>query len=98
MSAFKGTPGPWRIHRGDLTGANGNRVLLANSSMAFASAFENPEAVANTRLCHAAPELLEALVAMLDAQDVWLGDGRPDPAAATASARAAIAKATGGSA
>lgn len=40
-------------------------------------------------------DLLEALVAMLDAQDVWLGDGRPAPAASTASARAAIAKALG---
>ena len=111
MSDFKGTPGPWRVERGDLVGVNGERVLLANSSMAFVSAFENPEAVANTQLCHAAPELLDSNLKFVEAVDAlynitpaWSDDCIYDElpslglALAYFAARAAIAKATGGDA
>ena len=108
MSAFKGTPGPWFAgEQSDISGwveirvpgYSRNPVACATPADAGdAEARRDAETLANARLIAAAPELLEALIAMVDAQDIWLGDGRPAPAAAKASARAAIAKATGGAA
>ena len=56
------TPGPWtRDFYGELIGANGKRVVFGNFGAGMVSAFENPEAVANTSLAHEAPAMAEAL-------------------------------------
>lgn len=93
MNKTAHTPGPWgRRKYGDLTGSNGRKVQMADSGMAFVSAYENPEAVANTTLCHAAPELLEALINM---RALWWDEPSDSGRRVVVAADAAIAKATG---
>jgi hypothetical protein len=56
------TPGPWTRNRyGELIGANGKPIVFGNFGAGLVSASENPEAVSNTTLAHAAPEMAEAL-------------------------------------
>ena len=71
---MKHTPGPWRI----------------NGSLEHFSPLISDSAPANARLIAAAPDMLAALVLLVD------GDGKPDecPRAMNA-ARAALAKARG---
>jgi hypothetical protein len=60
------TPGPWVKDRfGYLVGANGDRVLVADCGIGFASGHEHPERLANSRLIEVVPDLLEALRALL---------------------------------
>jgi len=104
MSAAKHTPGPWVRVRGELVGSNGVKVIEYASGVAImCGAGDNAEHVANAELRNAAPDLLEAAVALVDAADefecdVADRDGSENNnhlLAAIATARAAIAKATG---
>lgn len=85
------TPGPWKVYQSDVHpvleyGGNGNDCY------AICECF-GPDAFFNQHLIAAAPELLAALQALTDAvdsEDAWSSTLIDD-------ARAAIAKATGGS-
>lgn len=94
MTANKHTPGPWHVHKGTkwhhVRAFNGNWVMEANYSHSVVRQH------ADASLIAAAPELLEALMALEvllsplaydSTQKDWLNR-----------ARAAIAKATGGAA
>ena len=96
MSQAKHTPGPWltdrnNVHTGQIATIhhclNNNWVEVWTDKWAETGLGE-AEQEANARLIAAAPELLEALQALL-AESVY-------ESMATATARAAIAKATGG--
>lgn len=67
----KHTPGPWSLDRyGRLQTAAGKDVLLRGVTTLCAGSNELlAEAKANTRLISAAPELLEACMAMLEWDD-----------------------------
>jgi len=97
----KHTPGPWHIH-GDcktMIGADDGKQMLAE-------ALHNhvvpewrrllDEAQANARLIAAAPELAEALRAMLAAESLLDGEYYSAIEAAEAQARAVLAKLEGG--
>lgn len=101
----KHTPGPWEVFSNSFIEAG---VRAANNPYGTDFEFRIAEvsgdwrdepkggaAAANARLIAAAPELLEALTAMVDAHDRWLGSDRPDAKEAMKRARAAIAKAEG---
>lgn len=102
MSA-KHTPGPWTV--GDKNGYRANSVLAGDNAVAdvyglplhqHIGKFTECEGLANARLIAAAPDLLEALTALVTFNDAPLNDRRPEGyGALLASARAAIAKATG---
>ncbi|HCL3801970.1 TPA: hypothetical protein N2B48_006062 [Pseudomonas aeruginosa] len=85
---MKHTPGPWCQDKwGSLMTEGGQDVLLRGITTISAGSDERiAEAEANTRLISAAPELLEALVALVECKqttpELW------------EAARAAIAKAT----
>lgn len=90
---YKHTPGPWRIGvrqpNSDkfIYGANGGEVANCDRLINFAD-----ENLANARLIASAPELLEALVGMLE----WARRvNGPNPGPEIRNAHAAIAKATG---
>jgi hypothetical protein len=96
MSQAKHTPGPWltdrnNVHTGQIATIhhclNNDWVEVWTDKWAETGLGE-AEQEANARLIAAAPELLEALQALL-AESVY-------ESMATATARAAIAKATGG--
>src|SRR5690606_17742348 len=101
MSAFKGTPGPWRLSSESptiikqctsLIGLPDGGVLIGSACGHESSGFfpTNEQAISNARLIAAAPELLEALESVLG--NCLDSEGL---AAAYAKARAAIAKARG---
>lgn len=55
-------PGPWvRNAYGELVDANGEKVVVADSGLAFGSGYEHPERLGNTALIHAAPDMYVAL-------------------------------------
>lgn len=87
----KHTPAPWTTQRTDDENVRilGNEPKYAtpysSGKIAIAVVFEDETDESNTRLIAAAPELLEALEAILTAPDYMIGN----------IAREAIAKATG---
>ncbi len=93
----KHTPGPWKT--------DGDEIILSSDGRNLAdvwtefAAIPRDEAVANARLIAAAPELLEALPALiviaLDSLDGMDAETREECERDIAKARAAIAKATG---
>ncbi len=61
------TPGPWRVWDKDPTViVDSDDVLIGCSLAPFRSVDEN---IANVRLCAAAPELLEAIQALVNVQN-----------------------------
>lgn len=97
MSAHKHTPGPWELHES----VTHVRVVAADGENIWFEDKRCPRVIEDARLIAAAPELLEAFMAMLE----W-DDREKDHAvdfyarmdlcrAAFDKARAAIAKATG---
>ncbi|WP_394550970.1 hypothetical protein C1N58_12615 [Pantoea sp. SGAir0180] len=87
MSEFKGTPGPW--YRG---GVENGKVSINAGNYFVALVDESLAQLANARLIAAAPELLEALQAVLFdvmANRAAINDDRIEEI------RAAIAKALG---
>lgn len=92
--AMKHTPGPWYIDP-IKAHANGNRRIMAEQCTPVAVVPEH--LAADARLIAAAPDLLEALKMVRDADDDCKRDGlQTIPPAARATIDAAIAKATGG--
>ncbi len=100
MSAHKHTPGPWHS-TGRYVGSGHAKMNICECSDNSGCWSNAPEAVANARLIAAAPELLEACMAMLEWDDrekdhaVDFYAGMDLCRAAFDKARAAIAKATG---
>ena len=86
--AMKHTPGPWYIDP-IKAHATGNRRIMAEQCTPVAVVPEH--LAADARLIAAAPDLLDALLMVLDDPDAL--DGRPRTYEYV---RAAIAKATGG--
>jgi hypothetical protein len=98
MSEIKHTPGPW-FFSGKNPDCEVRYVSLCIDEPFMAEIAtlyhgEGEEQEANARLIAAAPEMLEALMALNDLRGAW---SPPDDVikAAWAKARAAIAKATG---
>lgn len=86
MTDAKHTPGPWRVN-GQKSVRGPNLEYIANAN------WKNGEA--NARLIAAAPDLLEALIMVRDADDDCKSDGLPTiPSIARATINAAISKAT----
>lgn len=99
MSEMKHTPGPWvlTVHTGTGGPINpGDDWSISGHFSGVAIVYEggrNPNADADARLIAAAPELLEALIALRSLYDTDEGcRATPEYIAATA----AIARATGG--
>lgn len=94
MSAFKGTPGPW-----EATESGGYvRVASANGVGLFFENVAHPGATEDAQLIAAAPDLLEACQALMDATNE---DGMTNSmllGCAIEMAGNAISKATGGAA
>lgn len=98
MSEMKHTPGPWRFYtepqpNGCPIVGNGSGLMLAMLAHSVNYPDQRDEANANARLIAAAPDLLEALqavVSQLEGHDLHNGD-----VFAINNAYAAIAKATG---
>ena len=90
------TPGPWDVEpkgsRHFVDGADGLTVAYLDR----AGVRERSEIEANARLIASAPELLEALEAVLPDLEHYVATHGPGPDKRLAIARAAIAKATGG--
>lgn len=95
MSAHKHTPGPWHS-TGRYVGSGHAKMNICECSDNSGCWSNAPEAVANARLIAAAPELLEALLAMTElvewAKQCFVFEADTDRA------KSAIAKATGGAA
>ena len=92
MTEQKHTPGPWLFDEENAAITSYKRIAkgitrIATVRLGWAEPFES-EQIANGRLIAAAPDLLEALHMLLEF---------PNTGPATTTARAAIAKATGGS-
>jgi hypothetical protein len=97
MKNMKHTPGPWRVNRD-------REIVAADDSIVAWGYHEDMGALlqriklSNARLIAAAPDLLEALSALLRRLDVMIEDVSENPEEASAEmefARTAIAKATG---
>jgi hypothetical protein len=91
MPEHKHTPGPWEIQKADdayCIASIGHLVI-----MPVAGKVKHDNSEADARLIAAAPELLEALEAMLEAYDDGVGKDWERPY--WLKAHAAIAKATG---
>ena len=90
------TPGPWDVEpkgsRHFVDGADGLTVAYLDR----AGVRERSEIEANARLIASAPELLEALEAVLPDLEHYVATHGPGPDKRLAIARAAIAKARGG--
>jgi hypothetical protein len=86
------TPGPWVVG-----GATGLRNQVSIDPCVATAYGAGKEVEANARLMAAAPDLLEALQDLFDAdmEHVLMGDGKDDQVEAIAKARAAVAKALG---
>ena len=87
------TPGPWRVTTAKVMAENGRAICLIENRKLH-EGFQ--ESSANARIIAAAPDLLDALQRFVTACDAYL----PEPTHQAfcglfASARAAIAKATG---
>lgn len=84
------TKGPWEFD-GEYVWADSVKGYVADPNMEDVPNAEEREA--NGRLIAAAPEMLEALIAMVETGEFYDWDGRSE---AQAKARAAIKAATGG--
>ena len=90
------TPGPWQVSRTD---PNGQPIVASATDLELATCWHHcvggmeREAHANARLIAAAPELLEALKAIVD--DLLDGDDTGALQVAQHAGLAAISKATG---
>jgi hypothetical protein len=87
----------WKVHIGDdSVGVFPYKRIYSNDRIQSGLVIDG-ELMANARLIAAAPDLLEALQDLFDAdmEHVLMGDGKDDQIEAIAKARAAIAKATG---
>lgn len=104
MSEFKGTPGPWVVtNTADIftgLGAKNSEGIEASRNDGWHVADCDmgglclEEVASNAQLIAAAPELLEALIMVRDADDDCRKDGLPTiPAPARSKIDAAIAKA-----
>lgn len=91
MKRFKGTPGPWINVGGWVDAEKRNCELSSIICSISAVATRNPESVndANAQLIAAAPELLEALIKLVDIVDDMVHGPSTD------AAHAAINKALG---
>lgn len=95
MEKFKGTSGPWRVgeRRGDLIDIRHNNKGIGAISLNLAHVVARQswlkEAEANANLIAAAPELLEALIKLVDVVDDMVHGPSTD------AAHAAINKALG---
>ncbi len=102
MSKSKHTPGPWKVQRREGYVGQWEVVSTCETEWWIADAAPyNERQEENARLIAAAPELLEALEAVLYWAELIAGDTTDKEAAANeeasiALARAAIAKARGG--
>ncbi|EMN1229820.1 hypothetical protein RCG72_004421 [Enterobacter roggenkampii] len=94
MKEFKGTPGPWKVSRtgksiGSVSGGDDPSMLL----VAWAEPYANPaHQEANANLIAAAPDLLEALLSIVN-MEYQPKDDESDNV--YLKARAAISKALG---
>ena len=95
MSGVKHTPGPWKVVRGELVGANGRRVVEYGSGCAFMCGGPDEESVANAQLRNAAPDLLEAADAAMRFYDALGDDHRPGECKVLDNLAKAITRATG---
>ena len=100
------TPGPWKVrvsHNGALRGYSIEhedetlRSIVARN-WEHELCEEHGNSLPNARLIAAAPELLEALEAVLPDLEHYVATHGPGPDKRLAAAREAIAKATGGAA
>jgi hypothetical protein len=93
------TKGPWRVQRQNPSPTTGEWMISGAKPGYLAEVRDcgSGDVQANARLIAAAPDLLEALQNLFDAdmEHVLMGDGKDDQIEAIAKARAAIAKATG---
>ena len=95
MSGF--TPGPWATHpQWRHIYADGDFNCVVSMSPTFITRIPNEQDLANLRLIAAAPELLEALIGLLEMAD-FVSENVPEAGwrMAQHTARTAIAKATG---
>lgn len=95
MQEFKGTPGPWSLR---VTGAHWNNPKLQNIEINYGTDGEcicdTVYEIEDAHLIAAAPELLEALIMVRDADNDCVKDGLPTiPAPARSRIDRAIAKA-----
>ena len=109
MSDTGHTPGPWSFCNPTIP-PEGDWYIEDGQGRPFASVFRDEDkhqtlypdeikaAAANARLMAAAPELLDALRGLLDVYDSDPCNPEPEPGTEIHTARAAIAKATGGNA
>lgn len=103
MSAAKHTPGPWltdrnNVHTGQIAivhHCTGNDWVEIWSDKWFKTGMCESEQEANARLIAAAPNLLEALQAIVSSLSDQDDEGLIEHAQPMIDARAAIAKATG---
>jgi hypothetical protein len=86
------TPGPWHIDHDDRPGMKWNHHICGSNGRAVCLITHSETADANARLIAAAPELLEALQAIVDQEQS--GDEETHMHDMADIARAAIAKAT----
>lgn len=94
MSQFKGTKGPWVHHEpSGYQHSMGGYILGSEGKICDVSGFDvgSDKAKENAKLITAAPELLEALQAMIESYEHEASINNP----ALLQARAAIAKALG---
>ena len=100
MNEAKHTPGPWFTHREGFSSVYIEARIGGGMLQEVASCGPTNEGSdqqeANARLIAAAPEMLEALKAMIDAERVYESGGRSsEELDALEKAHAAITKATG---
>ena len=89
------TPGPWVTRKSELSRPESKRVDIVTTTGDFSPSFVAGDALPeDARLIASAPELLSALVALLEQAD--LGEVDEETAPIVEAARAAIAKATEG--
>lgn len=95
MTQAKHTPGPWKRDKyGHIVDSNGDDVLFRSISIACSGGNHVAQAEANSDLTAAAPELLEALQAIVKSLVDQDEEGLIGHAEPIISARAAISKAT----
>lgn len=91
---MKYTLGPWKFALGDTNNRSNGIVRSKDGTLITLRATMNVEDEATMRLIAAAPDLLEALKALVADLKPYMGQGRMDDK--IRNAIAAIAKATGG--